>query len=113
VLWRKKARRGSCFALGATLALRQEIGLRTTGPSFPQIRLDTAAFLATGLYLCSRSSRGCGNVEKRAFPSSLPKFLSTGHVENLWTTEGVLWMKKSCPQRVHSWNPVLHRLSPI
>src|SRR5207248_1516128 len=110
--WTRICGRGFAPALGATLAGRREIGPQIFAASFPQIRVHPAAVLASGLYLCSRSSRACGYVEKRPFRSSDREIPSTGHVENLGISEGVLWMKKSCPQRVHSWNQVLHRLSP-
>ena len=112
MLWTEESRRGPVAAVVATVPGWREFGPRTTGESFPQFRAEAAVVRVPGLYLCSRSSRRCGYVEKHPFPSSARGNSSTGHVENLGIIHGDLWMKKSCPQRVHSRGTVLHRFSP-
>jgi hypothetical protein len=111
-LWTEESRRGPVVVLGATLAGWREIGPPRTDESYPQIRAEPTVVRVPVLYLCSRSSRRCGYVEKHPFPCSAPTYSSTGGVENLGIIHGDLWMKKSCPHPFHSLDRVLHRFSP-
>lgn len=95
----------------ATLAARRVVGPATSDRIYPQKCPLPAAVRDHVIFLCSSSSRRCGYVEKRRFPSSARKYSSTGCVENLGRTRAGLWTVKNYPHGLHRYTVVLHRFS--